>query len=76
MNDFSNFTIPQVEEMMMENDKVVQEEQVKAAAEEVSGSVLTKKNGLHPVEEITEAGDLELDHPEEDYSHFTKADFV
>jgi len=76
LNDFSNFTIPQVEEMMMENDKVVQEEQVKAAAEEVSGSVLTKKNGLHPVEEITEAGDLELDHPEEDYSHFTKADFV
>lgn len=58
----------------MENDKEVQEEQVKAAAEE-SDSVMTKKNGLHPVEEITETAELELD-PDEDYSHFTKADFV
>lgn len=58
----------------MENDKEVQEEQVKAAAEE-SDSVMTKKNGLHPVEEVTETAELELD-PDEDYSHFTKADFV
>jgi hypothetical protein len=74
LNDFSIFTIPQQEEMTMENDKEVQEEQVKAAAEE-SDSVMTKKNGLHPVEEITETAELELD-PDEDYSHFTKADFV
>lgn len=58
----------------MENDKGVQEEQVKAAAEE-SDSVTTKKNGLYPVEEITETAELELD-ANEDYSHFTKADFV
>ncbi len=60
--------------MTMENDKGVQEEQVKAAAEE-SDSVTTKKNGLYPVEEITETAELELD-ANEDYSHFTKADFV
>jgi hypothetical protein len=62
--------------MTMENDKEVQEAQVKPAVEEISDSVMTKKNGLHPVEEISVAGDSELEHQPEDYSHFTKSDFV
>jgi hypothetical protein len=62
--------------MMMENDKGVQEVKEQSAVEDVSDSVLTRKNGLHLGEEISTTGDLELDHPEEDYTQYTKADFV
>jgi hypothetical protein len=63
--------------MTMENDKEVQEEQeqVNSAAEEVSDSVLTKINGDHHHDE-TSADDSREDHPEVDFSQFTKEDFV
>jgi hypothetical protein len=59
--------------MTMENDKEVQEEQeqVNSAAEEVSDSVLTKINGDHHHDE-TSADDSREDHPEVDFSQFTK----
>jgi len=62
--------------MMMENGKVVQEEQVRDAAEEVSDPVLIKNNGF--TEELGEVSetDTESDHLVEDYSNYTKADFV
>ncbi|MDZ7647396.1 MAG: hypothetical protein U5K54_09555 [Cytophagales bacterium] len=59
----------------MENDKEVQEEQVNSAAEEVSDSVLTNINGDHHHDE-TSTDDSREDHPEVDFSQFTKEDFV
>lgn len=57
----------------MENDKEVQEEQVKGAAEEVSDTVLAKVNGAHPDEDSSDSDDLHENH---DFTQFTKADFV
>ncbi len=55
----------------MENDKEVQE-QVKEAAEDAG--IMPHKNGL-TIDEPTE-GDHEIEHPVEDYAHFSKSDFV
>lgn len=55
----------------MENDKEVQE-QVKEAAEDAG--IMPHKNGL-AIDEPTE-GDHEIEHPVEDYAHFSKPDFV
>ncbi len=60
--------------MMMENDKGVQEEQVRDVAGEISAPELAHTNGTHS--EDAEVNELEVEHVHEDYSHFTKADFV
>lgn len=55
----------------MENDKEVQE-QVNEAAEDAG--IMPHTNG-QTIDEPTE-GDPEIDHPAEDYAHFSKSDFV